>query len=298
MTRFNLISFFIAIIILGVSCSIDDDSQLPETKGVKNITEGGMKAKIDSISWKAFNFSATIYGKQLIIYGLDSVNGSITIHLNDTIKGQPFYINYQYPNWAYYSSGNNNEIYTTFSNNLAGGSLFIDEFNRDSAYISGSFIFYLYNGKYKRTIKVREGIFNKISYTVDKNFTKGLRMYMNNKNWQPTTVNAIINNDGIIIKGQDTNGRMISINLLSRLKGVYILNSSSQHYAKYITSFNDTTYYSSFSGLSSAGCIVVSDITNDSIISGSFILSLCRKFDNSTINFTEGMFLGLKLQKE
>jgi len=123
-------------------------------------------------------------------------------------------------------------------------------------------------------------------------------MYMNNKNWQPTTVNAIINNDGIIIKGQDTNGRMISINLLSRLKGVYILNSSSQHYAKYITSFNDTTYYSSFSGLSSAGCIVVSDITNDSIISGSFILSLCRKFDNSTINFTEGMFLGLKLQKE
>ncbi|MEJ5265918.1 MAG: DUF6252 family protein [Bacteroidales bacterium] len=284
----------VAFILFGNSCSIDEGGPTGPT-GSKSVTEG-IEARVDSAVWKAFNYSAFLCGKQLTIMGLDSTNGKLTITLNDTVAGKTYDLNTVSAHWATYQPNNSNDIYTTFSHPLAGGMVFLSLFNKDSLIVSGSFIFYAYNPRTKRTITISEGDFANISYTKETYPTSGIRAYIDGKLWNATTSQGTINDDGITLQGTNAGGEQLFFKICNRLKDTYALNSQSCHMVRYIVSSTDTVPFFSNSSPYVDGKFVISDISTDSVAQGSFILSVYRPNDKKTVQITQGIFSGIKLR--
>lgn len=285
-----IISLFI-----GYSCTLDEGGSTgPE--GAKPVTEG-IEARVDSAPWKAFNYSAYLCGKQITLMGLDSTNGTITITLNDTVSGKTYDLNTTSSHWATFTPNNSADLYTTYAHPLAGGMVFLSAFNKDSMTISGSFIFYAYNPRTKKTITISEGDFSNISFTSETLPTSGIRAYVEGKLWTTTTVQGTLNDENMTIQGENAKGEKLFIKICSRLKDNYILNDHTCHLASYLASSTDTLPYLTNSSPFVNGKVVISDISADSLIRGSFILSVYRPNDKKSIQITQGVFNGIKLRR-
>ncbi|MGC8802811.1 MAG: DUF6252 family protein [Bacteroidales bacterium] len=289
------VSILIVSLLIGYSCSIDEGGTTgPE--GAKPVTEG-IEARIDSAPWKAFNYSAYLCGKQITLTGLDSANGNITITLNDTLAGKTYDLNTTSAHWATYMPNNSTDLYTTYAHPLAGGMVFLSAFNKDSMTISGSFIFYAYNLRTKKTITISEGDFSNISLTSETLPASGIRAYVGDKLWTTSTAHGTLTDENITIQGENAKGEKLFIKICSRLKENYILNEQTCHVASYLASSTDTIPYLTNSSPTVNGKVVISDITADSLIRGSFILSVYRPNDNKNIQITQGVFHGIKLHR-
>ncbi len=279
-----------------MSCSKDDNNSISSNKNpIGSITEG-IEAKVDTHTWKAFNYEATVCGKQIYISGLDSALGQITITINDTILGT-YDLNTTSNHWATYSPKNSSDIYTTFSNPNDGGILNLSMFDKDTLIISGSFIFYVYSPQSKKTITISSGAFANINLKKENYPTTGFRAYIGNKLWTSTMTWGIITNDSIQITGSNSQGEQITFKICNRLKNSYLINAQSCHYARYITSTTDNSPYLSNSSSLMNGKFIIENISTDSIIQGSFIVSVYRPSDKKTIHITRGLYNGIKLNQ-
>jgi hypothetical protein len=288
-----LISTGIALLFIA-SCSKDKDSTTPNNGA--GILKEGIEAKIDSNSWKAFNYSAFLCGKQLTLTGLDTSLGTISITLNDTALAA-YDLNIQSDNWATYIPHNSLSIYNTFSNPLDGGTVCLSNFNKDSMYISGSFIFYMYDILSKTEKVITQGAFSNISVTRETFPTSGLRAYVDGKLWTPSLCIGKIDDKKITILASDNRGQKLYLEICNTLAGTYVLDYNSCHYAKYTVSAADSIPYYSNSLKNLIGKVVISKISNDSLASGNFILSVYQPISKKYIQLTQGLFNGIKLQK-
>jgi len=286
---------WVAILYLTNSCSIDEGGPTGPS-GAAPVAEG-IEARADNLPWKAFNYSAFLCGKQITLTGLDTANGTITITLNDTVVGKPYELNTTSAHWATYTPNNSNDIYTTYSHPLAGGIVVLSQFDKDSMIVSGSFIFYAYNLRTKKTITISEGTFSNISYTKESYPTSGIRAYVGGKLWTATTAQGTISDSAITIQGENTKGEQVFIKICNLFQNTYSLNSKSCHMAHYIASSSDPIPFYTNSSPDVDGKVVISSISVDSVVQGSFVMSMYRASDKKTVQITQGLFNGIKLRR-
>ncbi len=289
---------FVVSLFALVNCSVDDESKESGPDNyVREITEG-MAAKIDSNQWQAFNYSAVLRNKQIIITGLDTMSHIISITLNDTISNNTYELNNHSMHWATYTPSSN-DIYTTFGNAYAGGMVYLKEFNHDSMFISGSFIFYAYNSKLKKTITITQGSFQKMSITNEAVSSNTIKMKIDGTVFTSKSTNAVLTDEYIDISAANERGTTLNIKIYSRLKGNYLLNNLSLHKASinYLAGANDSIPYSTADGTTYGGMVILANpFTTDSLINGSFILTLYRNSDKKSIVITEGIINGVKIK--
>jgi hypothetical protein len=291
----KIIYLGVVMLCIGYRCSVDEGGPTGPS-GSQPVTEG-IEAKVADQSWKAFNYSAYLCGKQITLTGLDSANGTITITLNDTVVGRTYELSTTSAHWATYTPSNTGDLYTTYSHPQAGGMVVLSQFNKDSLIVSGSFIFYAYNLRTKTTITISEGDFSNISITKESYPTSGMRAYIGGKLWTSATAIGTISDSAITIRGENANGEQIYFHICNVLQDIYALNSQSCHWARYIAGSSDTIPY--FSNTSSAvnGKVVISNISADSVVQGSFVVSMYRASDKKTVQITQGLFNGIKLHR-
>ncbi|MCX7987326.1 MAG: DUF6252 family protein [Bacteroidales bacterium] len=284
-----------AFFFIMYSCTIDEGGNAGPP-GADSVTEG-IEAKVDNTPWKAFNYSGYLCGKQLTITGLDSALGNITLTINDTIIGKTYELNSSSSHWATYIPSNSTDIYTTYSNLYAGGIVYLSSFSKDSLVASGSFIFYVYNNRTKKTITISSGGFTNVSYTKENYPSSGIRAYIGGKLWTSSISKGKISNEFITIESENTKGEKLYFKICSRFKGTYALNSNNCNIAMYYTASNDTIPYLSSDSPVVDGKMVVTEITSDSLAQGSFICLLYRASDKKFVQITQGVFNGIKLSR-
>lgn len=292
MKNYGIIILFVVACFVGfIGCTKEDNE---DTNKIDTFTElkEGIEAKIDSLKWKAFNYSASLYGKQLVIYGLDTSLGTFTIVLNDTIL-KSYELNSSSASWSMYITPHN-DVYTTYSNTLAGGLVLLNKFNQDSMIISGTFIFYVYNANLNRTRTISLGTFANINVSKELHTMGSMKMQIDNKLWSPSVVKTLLTDDDILIYASDAQGQSVEIKICSRYKGSYVIDKNSCHYAKYIINNSDSIPYFTNSHLIGSGYVRIHNIAADTTISGSLTLTLYRKKDRKVKIISWGFFNGIK----
>lgn len=276
-------------------CTPEEGGDLvdPNNPPAKEI-EYGMEAKIGKTSWKAVNFDVQMIGKNLIISGKSDTMGSITIHLHDTAIGT-YYLNPTSGDYAFVADTISDALSYTFGNSLAGGAVIINKVDRDSLTISGNFIFTAYNGVRNTTTTYSQGSFINIPYSESSLSKSGMISYINNKKVAADSVKAGITKDEIKLMAYFGNDE-IGIDIKNVFKGIYPLGKEYAYFAQYKI-IGDTILYTTKENNYVGGIVSITNITSDSLASGSFVFTVLRAKDHKIMNFNRGMFNGIKLDK-
>jgi hypothetical protein len=293
------ISIFLglSIIIYITSCSPDDNDEIiaPGSEPSKEINLG-MEAKINDSIWKATNYSAVITDKRIVIKGYSNSLGNINIVLLDTALNT-YYLNPTSGHYATYTCDSNFiDLYSTFSSVKVGGLVILSEINRDSSFVSGNFNFAVYNKKEDKTYTISQGSFIRVKYTVENSISTGIVAKTNDSvAWKDAGREGIIDDRFISVTGVTSDSGLISFSIFNNIPGTYSLNNNSIHFGQYRHNKSDSALYSTKIGISSTGMVVISEITKDSLASGSFVFTACKK-NGSIANITEGIFKEIKLR--
>ncbi|HOT14752.1 MAG TPA: DUF6252 family protein [Bacteroidales bacterium] len=285
---------YVALSTMVLACCTPEEGEDlvdPNNPPAKEI-EYGMEAKIGKTSWKAVNFSIQMIGKNLIISGTSDTMGTITIHLQDTAVGT-YYLNPASGNYAFVADTISDALGYTFGNSLAGGAVIINKVDRDSLTISGNFIFTAYNGVRHTTTTYSQGSFINIPYSETSLPKKGMISYINNKKVTADSVKAGIAKDEIMFMAYFGNDE-IGIDIKNVFKGNYPLGKEYAHLARYNT-IGDTILYTTKDNNYVGGIVSITNITKDSLASGSFVFTVYRAKDRKIMNFNRGIFNDIKL---
>jgi hypothetical protein len=119
--------------------------------------------------------------------------------------------------------------------------------------------------------------------------------YINNNKVTADSVKGAIFTDQIELMGYFGNDE-IGIDIKNVFRGIYPLGKDYAHFAKYNIK-GDTVFYTTKDNNYVGGIVSITNITSDSLASGSFIFTVLRVKDHKIMNFNRGIFNGIKLDK-